>query len=267
MKRKRGKLSLDLKVWLSLLQFSFSWKWTNSTTLNLLPNIDIFNPFILKFFLKLSNPPKRSHHYDLSLTFMFHAKIKHTFFCWQTRASKKWEMKPKTYLSNFFSFFLIFFAEHTGGKQLSQDQCWQDKCRLHNTEFTSILSPSALTVCDMLFLCLAVECLCVSLFVLGARLPESVSAPAVKTKNMMHDNIQVQSRRQARQVKSAWQFVCIASAGSLIRANVELEVSDLAAVVKMEKRFLSFLCLFFFLVYSSYPKSIWHYFLCNIRLK
>lgn len=44
---------------------------------------------------------------------------------------------------------------------------------------------------------------CVSLFVLVARLPESVSAPAVKTKTMMHDNLQVQSRRQARQVKSA----------------------------------------------------------------
>lgn len=50
---------------------------------------------------------------------------------------------------------------------------------------------------------MAVECLCVSLFVLVARLPESVSAPAVKTKTMMHDNLQVHLRRQARQVKSA----------------------------------------------------------------
>lgn len=112
---KEGKLSLDSKVWLSLLQFIFSWKWTNSTTLDLLPNIDIFNLFILKLFLKLSNLPKLSHHYDLSLTFMFHTKVKNTFFCWQTRASKKWEMKPKTYLSNFFSFFLIFLQNTQGG--------------------------------------------------------------------------------------------------------------------------------------------------------
>lgn len=271
MKTKRGKLSLDLKVWLSLLQLSFSWKWTNSTTLNLLPNIDIFNLFILKLFLKLSNLLKFSHHYDLSLTFMFHTKIKNTFFCWQTWASKKWEMKPKTFLSNFFSFFLIFLQNTQGEAALTRPvltrQMLAAQYRVHiNTQsisFNCMRHVISRLCCNM-----AVECLCVSLFVLVARLPESVSAPAVKTKTMMHDNLQVHLRRQARQVKSAWQFVCIASVDSLIRAHVELEVSDLAAVVKMDGEKVSvFFYVCFFLVYSSYPRSIWHYFLCNIRLK
>lgn len=124
---------------------------------------------------------------------MFHAKIKNTFFCWQTRASKKWEMKPKTYLSNFFSFFC---RTHRGEAALTRPvltrQMLPAQYRVHiNTQtisFNCMWHAISRLCCNM-----AVECVCVSLFVLVARLPESVSAPAVKTKTMMHDNLQVQS--------------------------------------------------------------------------